>query len=166
MNKVVISGRLGQDPELKYAQSGTPVLRFSLALDRGKDKDGNDKGTDWPRCVAFGRTAEIINRYSGKGKRLLVEGRLQTGDYTSQAGEKHYTTDVIADRVEIIDWPERGTVSAPAANTGQPAACAAGANGYQRSQPDNRPPAAPAEQQMGMNDVPAGFEYVADDVPF
>ena len=84
------------------------VARFSVALDRGKDKDGNSKGADFPSCVAFGKTAEAISKYSGKGLRISVTGRLQTGKYEDKNGTTHYTTDVVADRIEIIDWRERG----------------------------------------------------------
>ena len=111
MNQVIISGRLTKDIELKYTTSQMAVARFSLALDRGKDKDGNDKGADFPNCVAFGRTAENLEKFSGKGLRISIIGHLQTGSYDKD-GQKVYTTDVIADRVEIIDWKGR-TESAP-----------------------------------------------------
>lgn len=106
MNQVIISGRLTKDIELKYTTSQMAVARFSLALDRGKDKDGNDKGADFPNCVAFGRTAENLEKFSGKGLRISIIGHLQTGSYDKD-GQKVYTTDVIADRVEIIDWKGR-----------------------------------------------------------
>ena len=158
MNKVIISGRLGAEPELRYTQSGMAVLNFSLAISRGKDKDGNDRGTDWPRCVAFDRKAEMINKWSGKGKRILVEGHLQTGKYTSKSGETHYTTDVYVDRAEIIDWPEQSGQQATASQSN-----------FQRPQPDQgqyqRPQSAP-DPQMNIDDIPAGFEELDDDVPF
>ena len=106
MNQVIISGRITKDIELKYTTSQMAVARFSLALDRGKDKDGNDKGADFPNCVAFGRTAENLEKFSGKGLRVSIIGHLQTGSYDKD-GKKVYTTDVIADRVEIIDWKGR-----------------------------------------------------------
>ena len=97
-NYVNILGRMTKDADLSYTNTGMAVARFSVALDRGKDKDGNSKGADFPSCVAFGKTAEAISKYSGKGLRISVTGRLQTGKYT----------DVVADRIEIIDWRERG----------------------------------------------------------
>lgn len=103
MNQVIISGRLTKDVELKYTASQMAVASFSIALDRGKDKDGNSKGTDYPNCKAFGKTAENLERFSGKGLRVLLQGRLQTGSYEGKNG-KVYTTDVIADRIEIIDF--------------------------------------------------------------
>ena len=105
MNKVIISGRLTRDIELRYSNSGTAVARFSVALDRGKDQNGNDKGADYPNCIAFGKTAETLSKWSsGKGGRILIEGRIQTGSYTNPKGDKVYTTDVVADRIDIIDF--------------------------------------------------------------
>jgi single-strand DNA-binding protein len=104
MNKVIISGRLTKDIELRYTQTQMPVTSFSLALDRGKDKDGNNKGADYPNCIAFGKTAETLQKWtSGKGARIMIEGRIQTGNYEKD-GKKVYTTDVVVDRVEIIDF--------------------------------------------------------------
>lgn len=104
MNKVLISGRLTKDPVVNYTPQQMAVARFSLALNRGKDKNGQDRGADYPNCVAFGRTAENIERFSGKGLRVQVEGHIQTGSYEAKDGHKVYTTDVIVDRLEIIDW--------------------------------------------------------------
>lgn len=118
MNQVIISGRLTKDISLQYvSDSGTAVARFSVALDRGKDRNGNDRGTDFPNCVAFGKTAENLERYSGKGCRVLVAGRLQTGSYEKD-GQKVYTTDVIADRVEFIDWKGKDGQNANNGSTG------------------------------------------------
>lgn len=103
MNHVIISGRLTKDVECKYTHNQMAVARFSIALDRGKDKDGNSRGADFPNCVAFGRTAENLEKFSGKGLRVSIIGHIQTGNYDKD-GQKHYTTDVIADRVEFIDW--------------------------------------------------------------
>ena len=104
MNKVIISGRLTKDVEVRYTQNQMAVTSFSLALDRGKDKDGNSKGADYPNCIAFGKTAETLQKWSsGKGGRIMVEGRVQTGSYEKD-GKKVYTTDIVADRIEIIDF--------------------------------------------------------------
>lgn len=108
MNQVILTGRITKDIELKYSQSQTAVARFFIALDRGKDKDGKDKGADFPSCIAFGRTAENLERFSGKGLRVAIIGHISTGSYDDKDGKKVYTTDVIADRVEIIDWKEKG----------------------------------------------------------
>lgn len=107
-NYVNILGRMTKDADLSYTNTGVAVARFSVALDRGKDKEGNSKGADFPSCVAFGKTAEAISKYSGKGLRLAVTGHLQTGRYEDKNGTTHYTTDVVTDRIEIIDWKDHG----------------------------------------------------------
>ena len=103
-NRVIISGRITRDIELRYSNAGTAVALFSGALDRGKDQNGNDKGADYPNCIAFGKTAETLSKWSsGKGGRILIEGHIQTGNYEKD-GRKVYTTDVVADRIDIIDF--------------------------------------------------------------
>lgn len=107
MNNVILIGRLTRDPECKYTQGGMAVCRFSVALDRGKDRDGNDKGADFPNCVAFGKTAETIERYMDKGRQIAIQGHIQTGSYEGKNG-KVYTTDIVVDRFEFIDKANRG----------------------------------------------------------
>lgn len=102
MNNVCLIGRITRDPEVRYSQSGTAVCRFSIAIDRGKDKDGNDLGADFPNCIAFGKTAENIGKYFSKGRKIGITGRLQTGSYEKD-GVKHYTTDVVVDRFDFCD---------------------------------------------------------------
>lgn len=105
MNLVILTGRLTKEPVVNYAAATqTAVARFTVALDRGRDKNGENRGADFPNCVAFGKTAENLERYSGKGLRVQVTGHLQTGSYDDKDGKKVYTTDVIADRIEFIDW--------------------------------------------------------------
>ena len=101
MNKVILMGRLAKDPETRQA-GDTIVTRFSIALDRRYKQDGG-QAADFPSCVAFGKTAEFINKYFHKGMKILLEGRIQTGNYTDKDGVKHYTTDVIADNVEFAE---------------------------------------------------------------
>ena len=108
MNKVFLIGRMTSEPELRYTNAQTAVLRFNVALDRGKDKNGADRGADFPSVLAFGRTAENLSKFVGKGNRVAIDGRIQTGKYTKQNGDTVYTTDVVADRVEFIDWKESG----------------------------------------------------------
>lgn len=113
MNDFKCIGRLTKDVETKYTQQGMAVARFNVALDRGKDKSGQDRGTDFPSCVAFGKTAENLEKFSGKGLRVAITGHLQTGSYDKD-GHKVYTTYVICDRVEFIDWKQAGQQAAPA----------------------------------------------------
>lgn len=107
MNQVTLMGRVTKDIETRTTQGGMPTARFSIAIDRGKDKEGNSRGTDFPNCVAFGKTAESLAKYSGKGYRVAVIGRIQTGSYEKE-GQKVFTTDVIVDRVKYIDWKDKG----------------------------------------------------------
>lgn len=107
MNTVCLMGRVVRTPELRNTQSGMATVRFNIAVDRGRDKEGKDKGADFPNIVAFGKTAESIAKYTGKGLRVAVMGRIQTGSY-DRDGQTVYTTDVIADRVKYIDWKDNG----------------------------------------------------------
>ena len=108
MNKVFLIGRMTSTPELRYSDSQVAVLRFNVAINRGRDKNGDDKGADFPSVLAFGRTAENMSKFVEKGNRIAIEGHIQTGKYQNKNGDTVYTTDVIADRVEFIDWKESG----------------------------------------------------------
>lgn len=100
MNKVILMGRLTKDPDTRQAGE-TTVTRFSIAVDRRKKTEGG-QAADFPSCVAFGKTAEFINKYFHKGMKIALEGRIQTGSYDKD-GVKHYTTDVVADSVEFAE---------------------------------------------------------------
>ena len=103
MNKVILIGRLTREPELRYSQSGdTAIVHFGLAVNRKYKQDGG-QDADFPSVVAFGKTAEFIDKYFSKGSKMVVEGRLQTGSYTDKDGNKHYTTDVVAEAVECAE---------------------------------------------------------------
>lgn len=102
MNKVLLIGRLTADPEVRYSDSQTAVCNFSVALNRGKDKNGEDRGADFPRCIAFGKTAENMQKYLEKGSQIGIEGRLQTGSYVNKNGDKVYTTDVVVSNLEFL----------------------------------------------------------------
>lgn len=101
MNKVILLGRLTRDPEMRQAGE-TTVTRFSLAVDRRFKKEGGQEA-DFPSCVAFGKTAEFIEKYFFKGMKIALEGRLQTGSYTNKEGKKVYTTDVVVEAVEFAE---------------------------------------------------------------
>lgn len=100
MNNVTLIGRLTKDPEIRWTDGGLAIAQFSLAIDRPPNKNG-EKQTDYPRVKAFGKTAEIIERYVAKGNQLGVTGRIQTGSYEKD-GQRVYTTDVVADRIDLI----------------------------------------------------------------
>ena len=119
MNRVNLIGRLTRDIELRYiGESGTACVKTSIAINRGKVKNGNDRGADFIPVTVFGRQAENMDRYTNKGNRIAIEGHIQTGSYTTQSGETRYTTDVIADRVEFIDFKETGGRSENGASDG------------------------------------------------
>ena len=105
MNQVTLIGRLTKDPEVRHSGEIT-FARFSLAIDRPPKKDGT-KETDFPNIVVFGRQAENCEKYITKGRLVAVEGRLQTGSYTNKEGRKVYTTEVIANRVEFLEWGDK-----------------------------------------------------------
>lgn len=108
MNSVVLIGRLTKDPELRYT-SGTQmaIATFTLAIDRGKDKNGESKGADFPRVMVFGKSAENCEKFLKKGRLVGIRGRIRTGSYENDYGNKVYTTDVIADRVEFLEWGDK-----------------------------------------------------------
>lgn len=100
MNSVILIGRMTREADVRYsAQTNMAVARFSLAVDR----QSKDKQADFPNVIAFGKTAEIIERYTHKGSQIAVQGRLQTGSYQNKDGAIVYTTDVVADRVKLLD---------------------------------------------------------------
>ncbi len=104
VNKVILIGRLGKNPDDRVTTGGTRVSNFSLATNRYRNGDGGTKEiTDWHRIVAFGKTAEQCNQYLKKGRLVCVEGSLQTRSWEKPPGEKHYMTEVIAARVSFLD---------------------------------------------------------------
>lgn len=102
MNQVLLIGRLTKDPDVRYTQSQTAVARFSVAINRGKDKDGKDLGADYPNVVCFGKTAELVEKYLGKGRLVGITGKITTGSYEKD-GKKYYTTDITASHIEFLD---------------------------------------------------------------
>lgn len=140
MNSVNLIGRMTKDPEVRYGQqSQTAVARFSIAIDRGK-KDGKDLGADFPSILCFGKTAENCEKYCYKGQLIAVQGRLQTGSYEKD-GRKVYTTEVLADRIEYLEWGEKEDV-------------------------DRARPADALYSKPSASDIPAGFSRLEDDIPF
>jgi single-strand DNA-binding protein len=122
INKVILIGRLGSDPEVRYTPSGVAVANFNIATsEEWKDKDSGEKKerTEWHRIVAWRRLGEICGEYLSKGKQVYVEGRLQTRDWEDRDGNKRYTTEIIATDVQFLGTRDssesarpRGTSSA------------------------------------------------------
>jgi single-strand DNA-binding protein len=113
VNKVILIGRLGKDPEMRYTASGTAVVNFSMATNHfTKDQDGNNSDTtEWHQVVAFGRTAEVAGEYLNKGKLVYIEGRLQTRSWDDQNGQKRYKTEVVCSNLQLLG--SRGDSDAP-----------------------------------------------------
>lgn len=105
MNNVILMGRLTRDPELKYSQSGKAYCRFTVAINRDFNKDE----ADFINCLAFGKTAETIAEWLGKGRRIALHGRIQTGNYENKNGDKVNTFEVVADRFEFVDSAKSDT---------------------------------------------------------
>lgn len=104
INKVILIGNLGADPELRYTQNGTPVASFTMATSRRwKGKDGQQQEeTEWHRIVAWTRLAEICGEYLNKGSRVYIEGRLQTRKWQDQNGNDRYTTEIVAQEMKML----------------------------------------------------------------
>jgi len=105
INKVILIGRLGNDPEIRYTPSGAAVANFSIATsEEWKDKDSGEKKerTEWHRIVAWRKLGEICGEYLSKGKQVYVEGRLQTRSWDDKDGNKRYTTEIVASDVQFL----------------------------------------------------------------
>ena len=106
LNRVILMGRITQDLEIRQTQSGTSVLRFTVAVDRAPAKQGGERQTDFISCTAFGQRAEFIKRYFAKGRMIAIEGNLKTGNYEKD-GVKHFTTDVWVESSSFTGEPKQ-----------------------------------------------------------
>ena len=105
VNKVLLIGRLGRDPEVRYTPDGTAIANFSIATsEEWKDKKTGEKQqrTEWHRIVAFRRLGEICGEYLSKGKQVYIEGRIQTRDWQDKDGNKRYTTEIVASQMQML----------------------------------------------------------------
>ncbi|MCK5817244.1 MAG: single-stranded DNA-binding protein [Candidatus Marinimicrobia bacterium] len=151
MNKVVLVGRLGQNPEQRAIPSGTAVTNFSVATNETRKNQNGEyiDTTEWHRCVSFGKTAEYIGNYFTKGRLVYVEGRLRTRKWNDKSNVTHYTTEIMVDTAMLLDRAPQsgdgggGGVYAPAQNN-KPAPVAA-------------PVAAPVEPSMPENEEELPF---------
>ncbi len=128
LNKAMIIGNLGQDPELRYTPSGVAVANFSVATsEKWKDKDGNDQEkTEWHRVVIWRKLAEICGEYLKKGSKVYLEGKLQTRSWEDDNGVKRYATEIVVNQMQMLDRKASGATppapddsQAPPASTGQ-----------------------------------------------
>ena len=111
MNKVILMGRLTRDPEVRYSQgeNAMAIARYTLAVDRRFNRNGDENTADFINCVAFGRAGEFAEKYFHKGIKIAVTGRIQTGSYTNKDGVKVYTTDVVVEEQEFAESKNGGS---------------------------------------------------------
>lgn len=148
VNKIIIVGNLGADPEMRYLPSGDPVANMRVATtEKWKDKQGNQQEhTEWHRCNMFGRLAEIAGQYLKKGSSVYLEGRVRTRKWTDQAGVEKFSTEINVDQIQMLDGKRGDTGAAP--STQKPLA---------------RPAAAKPADGYGGD---GGFSAMDDDIPF
>ena len=114
VNKAIIVGNLGRDPEIRSTQSGSQVANFTVATSRKYKADGGYREeTEWHKVVAFGKLAEICAKYLHKGKQVYIEGRIQTRSWEDKSGQKKYMTEIVASEMQMLGG--RGDVPQPAA---------------------------------------------------
>lgn len=165
VNKVILVGNLGNDPDVKYTQGGMAITTLSLATTSvRKDRDGNNQEkTEWHRVKLFGKLGEIAGEYLKKGRQVYIEGRIEYGSYEKD-GVKQYTTDIIADEMQMLGGGD-----------GQRGGEGGGGGGYQRSgggggggYGGDRPQRQPAQRREPAQAKPANFDDVPfdDDIPF
>ena len=150
VNKVILVGNLGKDPESRYLPDGGAVCNFSIATtDKWKDKAGEtQERTEWHRVSTFSKLAEICGEYLKKGSQVYIEGRLQTRKWQDKEGKDRYTTEIVADRMQMLGSRGGGSES-----MGQPRSAPAPAEGGA---------AKPAAKKGGG----ASFDDMDDDIPF
>ncbi len=113
VNKVILLGHLGRDPEMRYMPDGRAVANLAIATSESfKDKDGNrQERTEWHRVSLFGKTAEIAGEYLKKGRQAYIEGRIQTRKWTDKDGQERYSTEIVGDRLQLVGGRREGSES-------------------------------------------------------
>lgn len=159
VNKVILIGNVGSDPELRYTNSGTGVANFSVATNESwNDKSGEkQEQTEWHRIVAWGRLGEICNQYLKKGSKVYIEGRLQTRSWDGQDGQKRYTTEIVARDMQMLD--SRGDGMGGDADPGGYSQAPAG-------MPSSSGGGPPQGQPQGQSPSPEPTFNQDDDLPF
>ena len=171
INKVIIIGNLGRDPEVRYTPNGAAVCNVSVATTRNwKDKTSGDKveETEWHRVVFYDRLAEIAGEYLKKGSPVYVEGRLKTRKWQDKDGKDNYTTEIVAEQMQLLGGRETRGGSGGGYGGGAPS----GDDGFSQEAP-SRPAARPAPAASRPAPAPApapksstGFDDMDDDIPF
>jgi single-strand DNA-binding protein len=163
VNKVILIGNLGRDPEVRYAPSGSAICNVAIATSRNwKDKTTGERQeeTEWHRVVFYDRLAEIAGEYLKKGKSVYIEGRLKTRKWTDKDGAEKYTTEIIAQEMTMLGGREGG---GGAGGGGDEAQGEGRAEAPRRSAPPARA-AAPASRPAQKSST--GFDDMDDDIPF
>lgn len=174
INKVILVGNLGNDPEVKYTQGGMAIATLSIATSSSrKDKDGNyqDK-TEWHRVKLFGKTGEVAGEYLRKGSQVYIEGRIEYGSYEKD-GVKHYTTDIVGDEMQMLGGRAEG---GGAGGGGQRESRGGGGDmGERGARPSggggggsygNRQDSAPRREAPAAKNADFGADFADDDIPF
>jgi len=152
VNKVILVGNLGKDPDVSYLPSGQSVTKFTMATSRSyKDKNGEWKEeTEWHNVVAWGKTGESVAQYLSKGRQVYVEGRIQTRTWEDREGKKRYNTDIVAENVVLLGSRSEAEAGLPARPVATP-------------RTGEAPPARASEDDLGGVAPP---EITDDDIPF
>lgn len=163
LNKVILMGRITQAPELRQTQSGTAFLPFSIAVNR-YSKDG-EQLTDFISCTAWGKTAEFIAKYFGKGRMIAVTGRLQTRSYEDNSGVTRHITEVNVEQADFTGEPKQGSQSAynSAYNSNY---AEAGPAAEANSKPQNSAQGVQSKQDIELDEFDGGLFDGNDGVPF
>ena len=157
VNKVILVGTLGNDPEVKYMPNGGAVTNLSIATNEAwTDKNTGQKQerTEWHRIVAFRRLAEIMGEYLRKGSQVYIEGKLQTRKWQDQSGQDRYTTEIVANEMQMLGGRSGGTGDFSGSSNNQP---------NQSSPPNQAPTQQPAQQTPAPTQ---NFDDFDDDIPF
>jgi single-strand DNA-binding protein len=174
VNKVILLGRLGQDPEMKSTPSGMSVCNFSLATSENwKDKSGQkQEKTEWHRLVAWGKQAELCHQYLAKGRQVYVEGKLQTRSWDDKNGQKRYTTEVLVSSIQFIGSSSTNTNDYNPANLNQDHqeytdhGSASFSSGQSFSAQNNNPRFPNKKPDFGNGTFLEESPFTADDIPF
>jgi single-strand DNA-binding protein len=166
INKVILIGNLGRDPEVRYTPNGNAVCNVSVATTRAwKNKESGEKQeeTEWHRVVFYDRLAEIAGEYLKKGRSVYVEGRLKTRKWTDKEGKEQYTTEVVATEMQMLGSREGMGGGAGGGSASDDGGYGEGGAAPQRAAPASRP----AAQRLAAAKSPAtGFDNMDDDIPF
>lgn len=164
VNKVILVGRLGQNPEMRYTPSGAAVANFSVATNETwVDKSGQkQERTEWHRIVVWGKTAELCNQYLAKGRQVYVEGRLQTRQWQDKDGQTKYTTEVQAQTIQFLGSAGQQPMDRPA----PVGAFDGSASGRAPGAPDSPSAMSPASSGLSTQLNPMEPAFTEDDIPF